>query len=47
MSLENRAVQLGKIQKPNLTSLCELSKTWNYSLSPNVESADQLGKVIP
>ena len=39
------------IKNPNFQSLCELGKTWKYSLSPrikslNFESIDVLGKII-
>ena len=38
-------------KNPNFQSLCELRKTWKYSLSPrfktlNFKSTDELGKVI-
>ena len=50
MNWEKLIIPAGAIfENPNFQSLCELGKTWKYSLgprikSPNFESIDELGK---
>ena len=46
-----RCLARATFKNPNFKSVCELSKTWMYSLSPgikssNFESIDELGKVM-
>ena len=51
MNWEKSTISAGATFKNPSFNLCELGKTWKYSLSPrfktpNFESIDELGKVI-